>query len=64
MEKFTLIIQELSEAMDEPLAADPKLRCHIVINENLHVQLESDQNQENILVLALIGEVPPGKFLE
>ena len=64
MERFALLIDELSEEMDVPLAADPELRCHIVINESLHIQLEAADNQERVLLVAVLADVPAGKYRE
>ena len=64
MERFALLIEELSEAMGQPLTADPSLRCRIIIDEKFPLHIEAGERQEQVLIVAFLADVPPGKFRE
>ena len=61
---FNDLVYELSQILGEELKADLNQICPLVIEENLHVQLEMDISGESVLMGCFICELPPGKFRE
>lgn len=64
MDRFEELLKELSVELNVSLHPDRRGACKLRINETLHVQLECDAPQENLLIATFICEIPPGKFRE
>ena len=64
MERFAELLKELGVQMGVALHPDQRGACLLVINEQLRIQLESDAQQEKLLVSTFISDIPPGKFRE
>lgn len=64
VDPFEALISELGIELGVALHLDKKGACKLKINEMFDVQLETDAHQENLLIAAFIGDVPPGKYRE
>ncbi len=64
IDKFDQLLQDLAEKLDVDLNVDVNNSCMILVEDKLEVQLELDKMEENLLVLAFICKIPPGKFRE
>jgi hypothetical protein len=64
IDRFEEILKEFSQELGLALHPDKRGACKLKINDTLHVQLECDISQENLLIATFICEVPPGKFRE
>lgn len=64
MNRFQLLLNQLSEIVGTPLYADKSRACRLNINDQLHVQLEDEEEKERVLVASFIHELPPGKYRE
>ncbi len=64
MTPFEDYIRDLGTALGLPLYVDAHGACCLQMNKKIRVQLEPDKSLENLLVVALIGEVNPGRFRE
>ena len=64
MDRFAIILSELSELIDIPLHPDQNRSCSLNVNNTMHVQLQEEENKDRLLLGAFIGELPPGKFRE
>ena len=63
MDRFQELLNELSIQLGTSLHPDKRGACRLKMNE-LHIQLECDPKQENLLVATFICELPPGKLRE
>ena len=50
--------------MNVPLYTDKKRACRLNINNNLHIQIESEDDKERILIATFVHDIPPGKYRE
>jgi hypothetical protein len=64
MDRFAIILSELSELIDVPLHPDQNRSCSLNVNNVMHVQLQEEENKDRLLLGAFVGELPPGKFRE
>ena len=64
IDRFEEILNELGAEFNISLHPDRKGACTLNINEILHVQLECDAHQENLLLASFICDLPPGKYRE
>src|SRR5581483_3593082 len=64
MDKFLTVIADLGRVVGLPLLPDHKRRCRLVIEHQLHIQIEDEEPKDRILIACFICEVPPGKFRE
>lgn len=64
VDRFEQLLSELSQQLGVALHVDKKGACKLRINEQYHVQLESDAHQERLLAACFICDVPPGKYRE
>lgn len=64
MDKFAIVLAELSDLVDVPLHPDQHRSCSLNVNNVMHVQLQEEENKDRILLAAFIGDLPPGKFRE
>lgn len=64
IDRFQEILQHLSEELNLDLIPDRNHACAIQVKQGLIVQLESDAEQENLLMASQLIDVPPGKFRE
>lgn len=64
MNKFETLIQELGEVLGVTLQAEKGFLCKLLLKDTIHVQLESDEENDRIIIASLIAELPPGKFRE
>jgi hypothetical protein len=62
--RFDALLGELEAELGTPLYPDKIGACKLNVNEEFHVQLESDPHEENLLVATFICEIPPGKLRE
>ncbi len=58
------ILQQLGDQIGESLQVDVHNTCSLTINEVLPLQFECDANQEWLLIVSTLGELPAGKFRE
>ncbi len=63
-DRFEELLKELGVQLGISLHPDHKGACKLVFNDTLHVQLECDAHQENLLLATFICDIPPGKFRE
>jgi hypothetical protein len=64
MDRFEEILKELGRIIDVPLHPDKNRLCKLNVSNALHVQIESDENKERILIASFICDIPAGKFRE
>ncbi len=64
IDRFHEILQELGKVFDLDLETDRNHACAIQVRQGLIVQLQSDLEQEKLLIISKIVEIPPGKFRE
>jgi hypothetical protein len=64
IDRFEELLNELGTELGITLHPDRKGACKLKINEALHVQIECDAHQENLLIATFICDIPPGKFRE
>jgi hypothetical protein len=64
MERFPLLINDLGEIVNVPLQVDSHGVCLLVVNNQLHVQLQEKKESNQLLVGSFVSEVPPGNFRE
>jgi hypothetical protein len=64
IDRFEELLKELSVELGATLHPDRRGACKFKVNELIHIQLECDAHQENLLVAAFICDIPPGKFRE
>lgn len=64
IDRFEELLKELSAELGVALHPDRRGACKLKINDILHIQLECDAQQENLLIASFICEIPPGKFRE
>lgn len=64
MDRFEEVLKELGRIINVPLHPDKNRLCRLNVNNVLHVQLESDESKERILIATFICDVPAGKFRE
>ena len=64
MDKFAMLLTELSELVDVPLHPDQNRSCSLNVNNVMHVQLHEEESKDRLLLSAFVGELPPGKFRE
>jgi hypothetical protein len=64
IDRFEELLNELGTEYNVTLHPDKKGACKLKVNETMHVQLECDVSQENLLVATFICDVPPGKYRE
>jgi len=64
MDHFQKLLWDLGEVIKLPLHVDKNNACKILLNETLEVQLEMDTDEKQLLLIAFISEIPPGRFRE
>lgn len=64
MDKFQELLWDLGELIELPLHIDKNRACNLLLDETLELQLQMDSHEENLLVCAYLGEIPPGRFRE
>jgi len=64
IDRFEELLNELSIEYNLSLHPDKKGACKLKINDTIHIQLECDAGQENLLVATFICDIPPGKYRE
>jgi len=64
MDRFEEVLKELGQLINVPLHPDKNRLCRLNVNNVLHIQLESDESKERILIATFICDVPAGKFRE
>ncbi len=64
MKNFHELIHDLGELVGANLELDAKEACTLEVNQKFKVQIELDPSKEKILFLAMVSELPPGKFRE
>ncbi len=64
IDRFEELLRELGAELGVTLHPDRRGACKLKINDQLHVQLECDTGQENLLIATFICEIPPGKYRE
>lgn len=64
MNNFESLIHELGDLIDLPLTLDRHRSCHLVLDDQLHLQIEHHSLKNAVMVAALIAPLPPGAFRE
>lgn len=64
MDRFQSLLWDLGEILDLPLHVDKNHACSLLLDEKLTLQLEMDQSGEELVAVAYIAEIPPGRFRE
>ncbi len=64
MDRFQELLWDLGEIINVPFHVDKNHACHIVLDGKLAVHMEMAQEEEKLLIGALLGEIPPGRFRE
>ena len=64
MERFQQFLWDLGELIGLPLHIDKNHACKLLLEEKFTLQLEMSRDQESLLAIAIITELPPGAFLE
>jgi len=64
MDLFQEFLWDLGEMTNLPLHIDQSHACTLLLDDHLEVQLQMDANEENLIVCAFLGEIPPGRFRE
>lgn len=64
IDRFEELLNELGEEYGLSLHPDRKGACKLKINETIHIQIECDAHQENLLAATFICDIPPGKYRE
>ena len=64
MNRFEELIEELARILNIPLRAEKGMLCKINIDGNFSVHLQYDQNEDLVMMGAMIIEIPPGRFRE
>ncbi len=64
MDRFQELLNQLSVIIHTPLYLEKNRAVKFSVNENLHIQIEDDEQNERIFLATFIGEIPPGKYRE
>lgn len=64
LDAFAQILNELGQHFGTHLVPDANHSCLLLMHETVQIQLELDRSQYFLIVGAVIGELPPGKFRE
>jgi hypothetical protein len=64
MDRFEELLKDFGREINLPLHPDKNRLCRLNINDILHVQIESDEAKDRILIATFICDVPAGKFRE
>ena len=64
MDRFQELLWDLGEIVNVPFHVDKHRACRILLEEKLAVHMEITQEGESLLIGALLGEIPPGRFRE
>lgn len=64
MDRFEELLKDLGLLIDVPLHPDKNRVCKINVNNYLHIQIESDEAKERVLIATFICDLPAGKFRE
>lgn len=63
-DKFSLLLEDLSKYLSLNLRPDENNSCLINIKDKVEVQIELDPSETFLIIGAVLGELPPGKFRE
>jgi hypothetical protein len=64
MKNFYDLIKELGDLLGEEIEPENNQACNLRINQKVKVQIEVSNNEESLMLISLISELPPGKFRE
>ena len=64
MDKFQELLWDLGEYIKLSLHIDKNNACSLLLDETLEVQMQMDKNEENLIICAFLGTIPPGRFRE
>lgn len=64
MDRFALLLADLSVLINLPLHPDHKRCCRLIINHQVTLQIEDEESRDRLLVAAFVCDIPPGKFRE
>lgn len=64
MTKYNDLIFDLSNRLNRKLKPDKNNCVTLLIEQKVTVQIETDRNEEFLIIGAFIAELPPGKFRE
>lgn len=64
MDRFQELLWDLGELIEVPLHVDKHHACRILLDEKLTIQLQMDPNGVDLMVIAFLYEIPPGRFRE
>lgn len=64
MNSFTSLITELSEQIGTPLHVEHDSICSFLVDGKIRIQIEEDPTAQRLLIVAVICEIPAGKFRE
>lgn len=64
MASFQELIEGLGRELHLPLAPDKNNACLLEFKNGVRVQMEPSPDNESLIMVALLGEVPAGRFRE
>lgn len=64
MNRFTKLMEEMSYILDTPITPEKGGKCRFRVNDLFPIQIEMDKSGEKFFLIAMITELPPGKFRE
>lgn len=62
VDPFETLMTEVGEALDEDMTLDSNSTVSLLVDDEIVVQLESDPQDEAILITCILSELPPGSF--
>ncbi len=61
-DRFAELLHELGKVLGLALYPDHRNACKIVIQGHAALQIQVERNDEDLFILALLPEVPPGRY--
>lgn len=61
-DKFAVLLEDLSKHLSMDLKPDENNTCLLNIRDTIEIALELEPNQEYLVIGAVIGKLPSGKF--
>jgi len=64
MDRFSQILYDLGQILEETLYIDENRVCQLNYNDELHLQMQYDEGKDQLLIGSFLCDVPPGKYRE
>lgn len=64
MDKFHQLMEEVGQSLSIALKPDENNACRLHLKSEVEMQMEPDVEKDRLVIVALVGEVPAGKFRE